>query len=529
MVRVVSLFRLFSLSGVLVLGCSFSSAQTTGQTGCKPSDPSGYFEGTAVSRLMGKLQISLNLRCDKGQYSGGMAIPLGPSALTGGHFENRRLTLSFEGGIVMELAADGSLLHGKVTAGDDSGPLELRRVGEAKPPPPPERSDLTRTEWQQDLKFFASQLAQRHANAFHFITRRQYEAEVTALDGRLDGLNSDEIYVGLDRIANSIGDGHTYVSLPVEDAFLPIRVARFDDDLRVIAAESQYRAALGMRVLKINYTPIARAHDLIYSLTPADETAALREARADDLLTIGMVLHGAGITPDRRSARFTLADDSGKQLTLEVSAVASNKIPAIQWSYAAKRQPLFRQRPEESFWCVYLDDARTVYCSFRGYKDLDEKSKGLFELINQHHPEKLVIDMRLNGGGDYTVGLRDLVHPVRDLPALNRKGHLFVLIGPSTFSAAMSNSTHFRYQTNAMLVGEPIGERPNSYQERRDMTLPNSHWKVNYSTKFYTFVENGENLIRPDQEIKTSWKEYEEGKDPVLDWVLNYHNRGSVK
>lgn len=519
-----SMFCLALLLGWMVVGCGFSSAQSS----CKPSDPNGYFEGTAVSRLMGKLELSLNLRCDKGQYSGGMAIPLGPSTLTSGHFENGRLTLTFNSGVVvMELTSDGTGLRGKVTAGNDSGPLVLRRVGDAKPPPPPERSDLTKAEWHEDLTFFASQLAERHANAFHFISRQQYEAEVAQLDRKLDRLNSDEIYVGLDRIANSIGDGHTYVDLPVDDAFLPIRLARFGNDLRVVAAGAGYEKALGARVLQINDTPIVRAHDLIYSLTPADETAALREVRGNDLLTIGLVLHGAGITRDRNSARFTLACDDGKRLTVNVKAVPSENVSTIHWSYAAKRQPLFRQRPQESFWCVYLDDARAVYCSFRGYTNLDAKSKALFELVNRNDPEKLVIDMRLNGGGDYTVGLRDLVHPIRNLTELNRKGHLFVLIGPGTFSAAMSNSAHFRYQTNAMLVGETIGERPNSYQEGRSMTLPNSHWKANYSTKFYSFVKSGENLIRPDQEIKTSWKDYEDGRDPVLDWVLKYRSQAA--
>jgi hypothetical protein len=56
------------------------------------------------------------------------------------------------------------------------------------------------------------------------------------------------------------------------------------------------------------------------------------------------------------------------------------------------------------------------------------------------------------------------------------------------------------------------------------MKLPNSHWTVRYSVKFYKFVETGENLIRPDQEIIPSWEDYISGRDPVLDWVLNYKN-----
>src|SRR5215469_7723306 len=120
--KTMRLFRFVSLLGVLSVCCRFSVAQTN----CKPSDPAGYFEGTAVSRLMGKLQISLNLRCDKGQYSGGMAIMLGPSALTSGHFDAGRLKLTFDSGVVMDVVPDGVLLHGKIAAGDDYGPLELR-------------------------------------------------------------------------------------------------------------------------------------------------------------------------------------------------------------------------------------------------------------------------------------------------------------------------------------------------------------------------------------------------------------------
>jgi hypothetical protein len=225
-------------------------------------------------------------------------------------------------------------------------------------------------------------------------------------------------------------------------------------------------------------------------------------------------------------AGYVLAEDDGQEFAINIDSVALGESSKLSWVSVPKEPPLFRQRPDDNFWCTYLSDSHTVYCSFRGYKDLGRHSKALFVLTKQQHPDKVVIDMRLNGGGDYKVGLKYLVHPLRKLPDINRKGHLFVLIGPNTFSAAMSNSAHFRYQTNAILVGQQIGERPNSYQEAREMKLPNSHWTVRYSVKFYQFVESGENVIRPDQEIIPSWEDYRSGRDPVLQWVLIY-NAGS--
>jgi Peptidase family S41 len=87
----------------------------------------------------------------------------------------------------------------------------------------------------------------------------------------------------------------------------------------------------------------------------------------------------------------------------------------------------------------------------------------------------VVIDLRQNGGGDYTLGKKFVIDPLRDLPRTNKGGHLFVLIGPFTFSAGMVNAAQFRSETAALLVGEPIGEKPNSYQEAREMHLPNTH------------------------------------------------------
>ena len=498
------------------------------QTGCKPHDPAGYFEGSATSQQAGKLDVSLNLRCDKGQYTGEMVTPVGTYSVKEGHFEASQLQLKLEAGtdtVAVEARFDGGVLSGKFVAGDDTGPLELRRLGDGKAVVAGEGVSLSKEQWHEDLAFLARELPKRHANAFHFIDREHFDAEVAELNGKLDHLNSDEIYAGMDHIATSIGDGHTYVEFPDDDADFPIRILRFGDEYRVAATATGNENGLGARVIKIGDTPVERVHELLISITPSDETELLRDSRATRFLSMGILLHGLGIIRDRNMVRYTLADDTGKEFTLDVHAVAPGEDSKLKWMYAFKEAPLFRQRPDESFWCTYLTESHTVYCSFRGYHDLGKYSKGLFDLVKQQHPDKVVIDMRQNGGGDYNVGLRHVVHPIRDLPEINRKGHLFVLVGPNTFSAAMSNSAHFRYQTNAILVGQQIGEKPNSYQEAREMKLPNSHWTVRYSVKFYKFVENGENVIHPDQEVVPSWDDYKSGRDPVLEWVLKYRGQ----
>lgn len=514
------LLRVAVTVGVLI---SWFSAFLPAQTACKPQDPAGYFEGIALSQQAGKLDVSLNLLCDGGRYAGDLVTPVGSYSVKGGHFEAGKLQLTLTAGsdtVTIEAALEGDIIRGNFASGDDKGALELRRTGDAKISSHAETLNLTKAQWHEDLAFLARELPKRHANAFHSISREKFEGEVAELDRKLDQLNTDEIYVGMDRIANLVGDGHTYIRFPEDYANLPVDIGRFGDDYRVAATANGNEKALGARVIKIEETPVARAHEMLLTVTPSDETDVLRNARADGFLTIGILLRGMGIVPDRNLVRYTVVDNYGKEFTVNIHSVTRSQ--KLSWTNPYKEAPLFRQKPDDDFWFTYLPESHSAYCSFRGYKDLGQHSKGLFDLIKQQHPDKLVIDMRMNGGGDYNVGLRHLVHPIRDLADINRKGHLFVLIGPETFSAAMSNSAHFRYQTNAILVGQQIGEKPNSYQEAREMKLPNSRWTVRYSVKFYKFVENGENLIRPDQEIIPTWDDYKSGRDPVLDWVLNY-------
>jgi hypothetical protein len=379
----------------------------------------------------------------------------------------------------------------------------------------PENLQLSTAQWREDLQYLARELPKRHANAFHFTTRERFDATVAELDRKLPQLDAAHIYVGMMQIVNSIGDGHTHLRFPVACDEFPISVTRFGTEYRVVCAAPHFAKAVGHRLLAVNDTPVERVHDLIFAVTPQDETTQYREALVSSWMRIGILLHGLDITPASAAARFQLMNDRSEKESIDLHV---DQTSDRQWAFV--KPPLFREHPNETFWYTWLPQDRTLYCNWRSYTDLRNKSRGLFELIEKQRPDKLVVDLRQNGGGDYFLGLANMVSRIRNLKEINRKGHLYVLIGPFTFSAAMSNSAHFRQKTAATLVGLPIGEKPNSYQEARRTTLPNSHLTLVYSVRFYKFVDTNENMIRPDREIETTWEDFKTGRDPVLDWVL---------
>ncbi len=376
--------------------------------------------------------------------------------------------------------------------------------------------DLPVDQWREDLQFFANEMPRRHADAFHHTPRAQFDAEIAALDQRLGEMDSDQIYVALNRIDARIGDGHTYITIPEDAALFPIDLARFGEDIDVVAIAPPFEQYLGWCVVKVEQTPISEAAAIMATSVSQDENPPLRNALVPQYLARGIFLHGSGITEERSRVHYTLADGEGHEAVIELRAV----VPRPALVRLARQQPLYRRNPKERFWFVEVPESHAIYCSFRGYQDLASHASALLDAIREKKPDKLVIDMRQNGGGDYTKGLRYLIRPLRELSEINRKGHLFVLVGPLTFSAAMANAAHFRAETNAILAGQTIGEKPNSYAEPREMTLPHSRLVARYSTKFYQFTNGPENVIQPDWEIQPSLADERNGRDPVLECVL---------
>ncbi len=504
----------------MILACLLAGVATAEAAPC--TGPTGLYEGSAKSSDGTAMEITFNLLCSGGQYKAQFFTSAGDFDGSDVAFAHAHVTAKFDTGVALgtvDLVPAGDALGGEFNVAGDKGTVALTRTGDALAADAmTPRLDLTPAQWHQDLHTLAVELPKRHANAFFSLSKADFDAEVAALDARADTANGDEMFVGLQQIAKSIGDGHTGINAPADRRIMPFEVARFGGDFRVTAVGPGLDAALGTRIVKIGGMPVADVWTRAMTLTPRGELAELRDGNALVYLARGYALHGLDVTPDRNHTVYTLEDDSGRVFDLDIQGLKPGEDVKMKSGYSATA--LRFQQPDEPFWCKSLASDHAVYCAWHSYQDLGANARAMFALIDSAKPQKLIVDMRDNGGGDNTVGYAELIKPIETHADIDRRGHLYVLIGPLTFSAAMNNAAQFQDETRAILAGQTIGERPNSYQEPRQFRLPNSHLVVRASTLWYAFRKTGPNVVAPDKEIIPTWDDVKNGRDPVMDWVL---------
>jgi hypothetical protein len=133
--------------------------------------------------------------------------------------------------------------------------------------------ELTAAQWRQDLGFFVNEIATKHRDPFHFISRTDFDQAVSNLRERIPSMKSYEVVAGLQHLAALIGDGHTFLDTSGLYARFPLQVFWFEDDLGVVRAAPDYRKALGTRIVSIGSVSIEEARKRIQQFVPQAENA----------------------------------------------------------------------------------------------------------------------------------------------------------------------------------------------------------------------------------------------------------------
>src|SRR5262249_48953690 len=146
------------------------------------------------------------------------------------------------------------------------------------------------------------------------------------------------------------------------------------------------------------------------------------------------------------------------------------------------------------------------------------------------------IDLRMNNGGDFLKTVLFAQAVPRLVPV---RGRIFILIGRSTFSAALVTAAMLKGagRERVTLIGEPMGDGGRFWAEGATVSLPNSHITVRYSTKFEDVEQGCEDpdtcfwgavafgprgvSLDPEIRIDNSFADYAAGRDPVLETALS--------
>lgn len=399
---------------------------------------------------------------------------------------------------------------------------------------------LSASEWQQDLRFLQTTVHNEYPFLFKKTTAEAFDAEVEKLYKAIPSMERHEIIVGLARIVSMFQYGHTALGIlrsPAEFHQLPVNVYQFSDGVYIQGVHKDYKKALGAKIIAIEGMPVEKAMQAIYPVTFAENDQFFK-AYGLRYLGVPEVLHARGVMKSlKNTVTFTL-ERNGKQFKQEITAMKELQPPArygfIQqegdWLDARNEgeEPLYLKNLDKLYYFQYLPEAKTVYVRQSQVQDDPAEDipafyQRVFEFVEKNDVERLIIDVRLNGGGNNYKN-KPVIRGIVGSGKIDQPGKLFVILGRRTFSACQNLVNEMSNYTNAIFVGEPTAENINFYGDNRQVELPNSKLPAYLSYAWWQDKPQWENApwLAPHVAVEMSFEDYRTNKDPVLEAALNF-------
>jgi len=421
---------------------------------------------------------------------------------------------------------------------------------------------LTPDEMREDLRFLKEEWAAQD-NSFSASQREEFNRHVDATAAKADDLAPQAFALEVMRAAAIARNGHTNANVSEflgDD--LPVRLWSFSDGLYVVKAHPEHERLLGARVERIGAltTEEAQARLRPY-LAGTDQRARFL---APGFLVAPAVLRHIGAVEETTVVPLALRLADGRTETVELAAT-KDADPGDERSAKLNRGytvmlPDGRDLPGR--WSHVLDDRADLPPSYVARTDvqsrfLDASDKVLYVRIDSSRstdetplydklagivvtnilpkqPKHVVVDLRLNNGGDFF----NTILFSRAIPRLvPRDGHVFVLVGRATFSAGITTAAMLEGEDRdkVTLVGETMGDSGQFWSEGQFVDLPNSKIAVRYSPQFHDYETGCFDIadcywatvafgprdisIEPEVTVEPSFGDYAGGRDPVLEKV----------
>lgn len=393
---------------------------------------------------------------------------------------------------------------------------------------------LTPLQWQADLDYLQETVHREFPFLFKKISQEAWDQQVSELRVKIPTLAEHEIKVGLTRMVSAFAYGHTQIpfSTLAKDAVLPVNLYHFKDGIYVEGVHKDHSEALGAKVLSVNGMPIGEALAKIRPVVPAENDQYFK-GYGLRFLTVPVVLHAQGITEILQQEISLGLEKDGKEFTHSFAAIPLDQIsrdylftiPNDDWlsSRVSDTTPNYlKHLKEKYFYFELLEGTKTLYVRQSSVFDHPEETlkdfyARLFEYIDTEGVEKLIYDVRLNGGGNNYNNIH-FIKGIMARPNINKEGSFFYIIGRNTFSACQNLTNDVETYTEAILVGEPTSENKNFYGDTKKVQLPNSGLNTYLSYAWWQDKPQWENAegTTPNFYAEPTFEEFVSNQDPVL-------------
>jgi hypothetical protein len=408
------------------------------------------------------------------------------------------------------------------------------------------QAQTTATDWQSDLRFLQTTVHNDYAFLLKKITPKDFDAKVEKLYQDIPTLQPHEILVGFSRLVAAFQYGHSSVSFndkTVKFHRLPVHSMQFGDGVYLQAVTRDYPQAVGAKVLKIGDMPIDAALKAIYPVIPA-ENSQFFKAYSSDALETPEILHAQRVVPNLTNKIKLTLEKEGKifdqvfeaKETFDTDEQYGFFKENKTWLDArnSDKTPLYLTHLDKMYFFEYLPDSKTVYVRHSQIEDDPSEDiptfyTRLFDFIEHNEVEKLVLDVRLNGGGNNYKNKAIVTSVIKSLK-INQKGKFFVILGARTFSACQNLVNELHTYTNALFVGEPTSENINFYGDNRRIELPKTKVPVRLSFAWWQNKPQWENddWLAPNLPIELSFDDYRNNRDPVLEAALRFADKDFI-
>ena len=387
--------------------------------------------------------------------------------------------------------------------------------------------------WLEDLEYLGNKIG-KEFNSFDPNVKDNFATELKQVTEKLTQLRNYQVPGEIQRLLSLLGDGHTELNIghkTVKYHRLPLSLHIFENEFYVLAAHERYAHLIGGKVKRIGGMSISEAFTRLKSNMSRDNEIEYQYA-GPGYIILTEILAYLGIEEAPLSSSFTIETADGKLVTETLNGLNAESYSKGPWQTLAAREDIgtlhYQSRRDESYWYEYLPESKTLYFHLsrtnnqKGRPNIRSFSKELFGEIDKLRPEKLVIDLRLNNGGNYNL-TKPLWQGIQSREWLNQKGKVWAITGRRTFSAAATFCIFLKQHTQAQLIGEVCRTHPNKADNNEYMTLPNSGFLIEYTTRIKAHWPEKPyaDRIPVDVEIVPTYEAYKAGRDLVMEYLLS--------